>query len=196
MITKAAPFPYQLNLIRARRQREKKSEQRKRLAFILGAGCFGFFFLSVLYSALTIWQMNRTISQEMNKVSRLKQEYQKYTATKLIVDKADVELLGSLQGKGIFWTRKLSSMAKHLPDNYWITRFSYQNGELRVFGYGLPSPQQSQLLVLDEYMNELKGDTAFADVFKDVRLLVADRNEDGERIAFEFSALIGKGKPQ
>jgi hypothetical protein len=188
MIATVGNAPYRLNLIRSIREREKKAERRKRLAFIMAAGCFGFFALSILYSALTIWQMERVISMERDKLSRLKQEYQKYTATKLIVDKSDVELLGSLQGKGIFWTRKLAAMAKHLPDNYWITRFSYQNEFLSIGGFGLAGPQQGQLLVLNDYITELEKDTSFADVFKDVRLVKVDRSGDGSKISFELSA--------
>jgi Tfp pilus assembly protein PilN len=188
MIATIANPPYHLNLIRSIREREKKSERRKRLAFILTAGCFGFFALSTLYSALTIWQMESVITQEKDKLSHLKQEYQKYTATKMIVDKSDVELLGSLQGKGVFWTRKLAVMAKDLPDNYWITRFSYQNEVLSIGGFGLAGPQQGQLLVLNDYVNSLKQDTAFADIFKDVRLVKVDRTADGNKIAFELAA--------
>jgi hypothetical protein len=196
MIATTGGLPYRLNLIRSIREREKKSERRKRLAFILAAGCFGFFVLSTLFSALTIWQMERVISLEKDKLSRLKQEYKKYTATKLIVDKADVELLGSLQGKGVFWTRKMSAMAHHLPDNFWITSFAFHNGELKVAGFGLAGPRQSQLLVLNGYINDLKKDTSFADVFPEVRLKKADRSEDGGRIAFEISAVTSGWKAQ
>jgi hypothetical protein len=196
MITITGDAPYRLNLIRSIREREKKTERRKRLAFILAAGCFGFFVLSTLFSALTIWQMERVISLEKDKLSRLKLEYQKYTATKLIVDKGDVELLGSLQGKGIFWTRKVAAMALHLPDNFWITRFAFQNGELQVAGFGLAGPRQNQLLVLNGYINDLKKDTSFADIFREVRLKKADRSEDGGKIAFELSAITTGWKPQ
>jgi hypothetical protein len=196
MIAKAGSTPYRLNLIRAIREREKTRERRRRMAFILGAGCFGFFILSVLYSALTIWQMEHVLAIEKDKLSRIQQEYRKYTATKLIVDKSDVELLGSLQGQGMFWTRKLVALAQHLPDNYWITGFSYRDGELRVSGYGLAGPQQQQLLVLNGYMDQLQGDTAFSDVFKTVRLQSADRNPDGGKIAFAFSAYSSDRKPR
>jgi hypothetical protein len=195
MTAKMVSVPYRLNLIRTIRERERKSERRKRMAFILGAGCFGFLIISGLYSVMTIWLMENVIKSEQVKLLHLKQEYQKYTATKLIIDKADVELLGSLQGKGIFWTRKLAAMAKHLPDNYWITRFSFENNELRVGGYGLATSQQRQLLILDGYIRDLQQDTTFADVFKTIRLRSADRNEDGGKVAFEFSAYTSKWKP-
>jgi hypothetical protein len=196
MNIKLVSVPYRLNLIRTIRERERKSERRKRMAFILGAGCFGFLIISGLYSAMTIWLMENVIKSEQDKLSRLQQEYQKYTATKLIIDKTDVELLGNLQGTGIFWTRKLAAMAKHLPDNYWITHFSFHENELRVSGFGIGSPQQRQLLILDGYIRELRNDSSFADVFKSIRLRSADRNEEGGRVAFEFSAYTAKWKSQ
>ena len=196
MIPMAKGAHYRLNLIRSIREREKKSERRKRLMFILAAGSFSFFVLSALFSALTIWQMEKVLILEKDKLTRLRQEYQKYTASKLIVDKSDLELLGSLQGKGIFWTRKLSAMAKHLPESYWITRFAYQNEELRVSGYGLAGPQQSQLMVLNGYVTELRQDTTFSGIFKEVRLKRADRSEDGGNVAFEISATAAGWKAQ
>lgn len=196
MNAKSGAALYRLNLIRATREREKKAERRRRLAFILGTGCFGFFAISLMYSTLTIWQMENVLTLEKDKVSRLQQEYKKYTATKLIVDKADIELLGSLQVNGIFWTKKLASMANHLPENYWITNFGFFNNELKVSGFGFANPQQEQLLVLDDYLNHLKKDTTFADTFTKLKLNFAQRSGESGRIAFEFSAYTAKWKSQ
>lgn len=196
MIAKSGPSFYRLNLIRDLRERELKSEQKHRMAVILGLGCFGFFILSLLYSGFTIVQMERVLSNESNKVRALQQEYRKYTAAKLIVDKSDIELLNDLQGKGIFWTKKLASMAKHLPDNYWITQFSYNNNALSVKGYGYVNPQQDQLLVLDQYLNRLRSDTTFSNTFTKLQLNLAERNENGGRVAFDFSAFTSRWKAQ
>lgn len=185
---------YRINLIRDLREREFRTERKRRLAVILGLGCFGFFLLSLVYSGLTIWQMESILGNEREKVNRLQQEYQKYAAARLIVDKSDVELLSGLQGRGIFWTRKLAAMAKHLPDNYWITDFKYDGGEFRVAGYGLSGPRQDHLLVLDEYMNRLRADTSFADVFPRVFLNYAERQDAGGRVSFNFSAVSGRGQ--
>ncbi len=192
MSVKGGAGLYRLNLIRATREREIKSERKKRLAFIIGAGCFGFFAISLIYSTLTIWQMEHVITIEKDKVSRLKQEYTKYTATKLIVDKSDIEQLGELQDKGILWTKKLAAMANHLPENYWITHFAYNNNELKVNGYGYTNTQQEQLLVLDAYLEGLKKDTTFSDVFGRLKLNYADRAGESGRVAFEFSAYTSK----
>jgi len=196
VIAKTGPSLYRLNLIRDLRERELKSERQKRLAVILGLGCFGFFILSVCYSVLTIWQMERVLSHEKDKLQRLHQEYQKYTATRLIVDKSDIELLNDLQGRGFFWTKKLAAMAKHLPDNYWITGFGYNNQELHVSGYGNASSRQDQLLVLDQYLNRLRFDSTFANTFPTLQLNTADRNETGGKVGFEFSAYTAKWRSQ
>lgn len=195
MIAKSGPALYRLNLIRDLREREYRIERQKRLAVILGAGCFGFFLISLVYSGLTMWQMERVLTSEEDKVNRLQQEYKKYTATRLIVDKSDIELLDGLQGKGIFWTRKLAAMAKHLPDNYWITGFKYASGELRVSGFGNTTSKQDQLLILDLYIRELRADTSFSDVFPTVFLNIADRRDESGRVSFEFSAMQKNRKP-
>ncbi|MBW8888368.1 MAG: hypothetical protein JF616_11490 [Fibrobacteres bacterium] len=181
---------YRINLIRDLREKEFRQERKRRMALIVGLGCFGFFFISVLYSALTIWQMEEVLKRERVKVDHLKQEYQKYTATRLIVDKTDLELLNSLQGKGVFWTKKLAAVAKYLPENYWITQFSFGAEHFRVSGYGFVGPQQNQLIVLNAYLDKLRADTTFTDVFKFVQLVSADRSNDAGqgRCAFEFTA--------
>jgi Tfp pilus assembly protein PilN len=181
---------YRINLIRDLREKEFRQERKRRMAVIVGVGCFGLFVISALYSALTIWQMEGVLKRERLKVEHLKQEYRKYTATRLIVDKTDLELLNSLQGKGIFWTKKLSAVAKHLPDNYWITQFSYNAEHLKVSGYGYVGPQQNQLIVLNAYLDRLRADTTFADIFKAVQLVSVDRSGDvGQgRCAFQFTA--------
>jgi hypothetical protein len=196
MIAKTGMSLYRLNLIRELREREVQTERRQRLAVILGVGCFGFFVLSFLYSGLTIMQMETVLTREKDKVEHLQQEYRKYTAAKLIVDKSDIELLNDLQGKGIFWTKKLAAMAKHLPENYWITEFSFNNDILEVRGYGYANAQQDQLLILDQYLIRLRNDTTFADVFTKVQLNSAERRDEGARVAFDFSAYTSKGKPQ
>jgi Tfp pilus assembly protein PilN len=196
MIAKPGMNLYRINLIRDLRDREVKAEQQQRLAVILGLGCFGFFLISLLYSTLTILQMERVLTNEKEKVGRLQQEYQKYAAAKLIVDKSDIELLNDLQGKGMLWTKKLAAMAKHLPDNYWITGFSFTNNTLNVRGYGYADARQDQLLVLDQYLNRLRNDTTFSDTFSKLQLNVAERREDGSRVAFEFSAFTNKWMPQ
>jgi len=191
-----APALYKINLIRDLREREKKKEERTRLALILGLGCFGFFLLSVIYSSLTIWQMEKVLTHESTQVVRLKQEYQKYKATRLIIDKTDIELLDGLKSKGFLWTKKLAALANHLPDNCSITSFSYEREMLHVTGYGFVNPKQDQLLILDDYLNKLRADTTFSDTFTKLQLNSADRKEEGGRFGFDFSATAKTWRPQ
>lgn len=189
---------YSINLIRDLREKEKLAERRKGRAVILGLTCFGMLAIALIYCGFTVWEMERVIASEKDKLAHLKQEYHKYTATNMTVDKSDVELLNDLQGRGIFWTKKLAAMAKHLPDNYWITQFDYNNGLLRVSGFGYPSPKQDQLLVLDGYLNDLRSDSAFCDQFKSIRLNSAERKEEGGsvKVGFDFVATTLKNGGQ
>lgn len=182
---------YRLNLVRSLRDRERKAEQKRRSEALIGLACFAILAMALLYSGFTMWKMERVLSSEEEKLTQIKNEYKKYTAARMIVDKNDVELLNSLQGRGIFWTKKLAAMAKHLPENYAITGFSYREGELKVIGYGYVSPKQDQLLTLDGYLNRLRGDSTFSDAFSQLYLNETDRKEDlgSGRVSFEFSAV-------
>jgi Tfp pilus assembly protein PilN len=184
---------YRINLVRVLRERERQQEQRRRYQMIAGVGCFAFLVMAFLYSGLTMWNMELILASEKNKLEHIQNEYRKYTATRMTVDKNDVELLNSLHGRGIFWTKKLAAMATHLPDNYAITSFSFRGGELRVAGTGYASPKQDQLLVLDGYMKNLRSDSTFSDVFKQIYLNRAEREKEGAgKIEFEFSALTAQ----
>ncbi|MDQ3001792.1 MAG: PilN domain-containing protein [Fibrobacterota bacterium] len=194
MIANVGSSLYRINLIRDLREKEMKSEKRRRLTGILSLGCFGFFLLSLMYSTLTIWQMERVLKFEEEKLVRLNQEYQKYKSSRLIVDKKDVELLSGLQGRGVFWTKKLAAMAKHLPENYWITRFAYQNGKFIVSGFGYASNQQNQLLILDKYLNDLRKDPDFTDIFNVVQLEFAERKQETGHVAFQFAAKAARSR--
>lgn len=181
---------YRINLVRILREREKKLEKQRRYQAVGGLACFVVLALAVAYSAFTILRMERVLSAEKEKLVQVENEYKKYTATRTIVEKGDVELLNGLQGRGIFWTKKLAALALHLPDYYTITDFSYRNGELRVSGFGFATSRQDQLLVLDGYLNGLRGDTTFSNVFKEIFLSTAQRAEDRSgKVAFEFTAV-------
>lgn len=195
----AAPKTYRINLVRSLRERERKAERQRRVRVMSGVACFAVLALALLYSGFTVWKMEKVLRDEERKLEAIRAEYAKYTAARMIVDKGDVELLHNLQGRGIFWTKKLAALAKHLPDGYAITGFTYKAGELRVTGNGLVTSRQDQLLVLDGYLNRLRADSTFSDVFRQLYLNTAQR-ESGKaagRLTFEFSAVNpeAQGKP-
>lgn len=185
---------YRINLIRSQREREKEEERKHRMEVMSGIGCFVLLMLVIAYSGFTIWKMEKVLAAEKRKVDGIRSEYQKYTATRTIVDKGDVELLNNLQGRGIFWTKKLAALANHLPDNYIIKGFSYREGELKVSGHGNASSRQDQLLILDGYLKRLRSDSTFSNVFSELYLNTAFRQDEvGEgRIGFEFSCINPK----
>lgn len=188
---------YQINMVRSLRMQEQMIERRRKLQALGGMACFAVLALAFAYSGLTIWKMETVLSGEQRKLEGIQTEYRKYTATRTIVDKADVELLHNLQERGIFWTKKLAALANHLPENYSISGFAYKDGELRVSGHGFSSSKQDQLLTLDAYLNRLRRDTTFSSVFTELYLNTAQRDgSEGGKVAFEFSAINPKGKPR
>ena len=135
--------------------------------------------------------MNIVMAGERNSLSLIKIEYGKYRSTKMIVDKSDLELLDSLQGNRIFWTKKLAALALHLPDNYWITQFSYNPPIFHAAGYGYISPQQDQLVTINNFLNQLRRDSAYCDVFHTTTFNTTSRIDEGarSRASFVFSSV-------
>jgi hypothetical protein len=181
---------YSINLVRKMREEEKRAERRRLRTVALCFICFGALCLSVFYSTLQILRMERVLQDERNKLARIEAEFRKYQKTKMIVNKADIELLDRLQNSRIFWTKKLAAMAFHLPDNYWITSFGYRSPSFTVDGYGYISPEQKQLITLDNYLNELRFDSTFADRFIVTYLnSTVRKDEQGKmRVSFDFSS--------
>ncbi len=188
---------YDINLIERIRRQERLEQAQKSTARLIVVSAFALLFLSITYSASNVLRMYNSIELERRRLYRIEAEYRKYRAAKMIVDKADIELLDRIQTGRIFWTKKLAAVALHLPDSYWITRFGYDKGVLNVRGYGFISPMQDQLVTIDEYLNRLRADTSFSDVFPVVRLNSTSREDDasGERVRFDYSAeKSGAGK--
>jgi len=185
---------YGINLIQNLREQEKKNEAQKFQLTIFALVCFGALGLSLLYSVLQALSMEMVINNEKQQLTRIENEYKKYKATRMIVDKADIELLDKLQNNRIFWTKKLAAMAFHLPDNYWITQFGHRPKTYTVSGYGYITPMQEQLVTIDDYLNQLRVDSTYNDVFKATYFNSTARNDEGNRsrVSFDYSSLANQ----
>ena len=187
---------YKINLVKKIRLEEERAERKRVTTFTFCMVCFGLLVLSLAYSAFLILGMENDLNAVEMDLKRIENEYRTYKATKMIVDKSDIELLDRLQHNRIFWSKKLAAMAQHLPENYWVTAFEYGRGSFDVTGYGYITKKQEQLLTMDDYLNLLRADTTFCDVFKNVYLNHTKRLDEKtrERISFEYSALGSRKK--
>jgi len=182
------------------RQKQKSDQASRSVITIFACLAFATLFLTSAWSVRNVLQMRLSIDRERRELGRIEAEYRKYKTTKMIVDKADIELLDRLQTGRIFWTKKLEAMASHLPNRppntYWITRFSYDRSSLNVKGYGFISRRQEQLITIDDYLNALRADTSFSDVFNACFLKSTARDDEGfrERVSFEYSAESARGR--
>ena len=181
---------YTINLVRTLRVEERQNEAKRAKVMMTTGICFGVLLLALFFCLLQTMIMFGTLSAEKDKLSRIEAEYKRYKATAMFVNKADVELLDHLQNGRIFWTKKLVAMASHLPENYWITDVSYGQTLFNVKGYGYITDKQKQLVTIDDYLNMLRADNAFSDVFKTVYLNSTERKDEQtrERVSFDYSA--------
>jgi hypothetical protein len=170
---------------------EQKAEKLNVKLVALSAAGFGLLALAMFYGLLQILGMHQKINTEWQNKNRIEAEYRKYKETKMVIDKADIEMLDRIESSRIYWTKKLASMALHLPDNYWITKFGYEQQMFSVVGYGYISPRQEQLITLDDYLNNLRADSLYNDVFATSYLKSTVRTDEGarERVSFEYVSL-------
>jgi Tfp pilus assembly protein PilN len=187
---------FKLNLIREIKAEQEARARRRRVTAWLFAVCYSLLILVIAYGVTDILKMRFLVSDERVRLDAVKKEYQRYKATSEIVSKADVELLDRVQNNRIFWTKKLLVMASHLPENYWITDFAYNTKELTVDGYGYISDKQEQLITLHEYLNGLRIEPTFNDVFKPVYLNSTIRDDEKDRsrkrVSFSYTGIGGK----
>lgn len=185
---------YALNMIRSLREKEKKAERVRIRAFALSVLAGGLLALSFGYAALQMVSMRATLSEEEKRLERIEAEYRQYRETKEFVDKDDIELLDRLHNGKVFWTKKLVTLARYLPDNFWTTRLRYDGGTLDVEGFGYITQHQDQLVIIDDYLNRLRGDKAFMDIFQSIYLNSVTRtDQEGKQVvSFSFSVL-GRG---
>jgi Tfp pilus assembly protein PilN len=187
---------FKLNLIREIKAEQEARQRRRRAAAWLFFCSYTILAVIFVYGATDLLRMHRMVKEERGRLNAIKAEYQQYKATSEIVSKADVELLDRLQNNRIFWTKKLLVMASHLPENYWITDFGYDGSQLMVNGYGYISDRQEQLLTLHDYLDGLRKEPTFSDVFKPVYLNSTIRDDEKERgrkrVSFSYTGMGGK----
>jgi len=178
-------------MIRQIRLEEKKSSEKAQLINSFSYICIGALFLAIFYCGIEVLNMHSTLKDEEAKLKQIQDEYKTYKATQMTIDKEDIKLLNTLQQNRIFWSKKLASMAQFLPENYWITEFGYERGTYNVKGYGYITQKQEQLITMDDYLNLLRKDSNFVDVFTNTYLDMTKRvDEDNrERISFTYSAV-------
>jgi Tfp pilus assembly protein PilN len=182
---------YTINLVRQIRLEERKLARQKSRIFTLAASCMGVLMLACLLLVSQILSMKSKIAVERQVLNRIEMEYGKYRSTRMVIDKADIERLDSLQSARIFWTKKIAAIAYYLPENYWITSFKFDARTLGVQGNGYISGEQEQLITLDDYLNKLRADSTYNDVFKTTYFNVVNRSdaEGRSRVVFEYSSL-------
>ena len=188
---------YKLNLVKTVRIAEKRAKaQRGQIAFMTVV-CFGILGFAFFSTNLKIMDMQQTIASEKRKLAMVEAEYRNYQEMHVSIDKDDIELLNQLQMNRVYWTKKLEAIARHLPDqqpiSYWITKFGYRanTNTFNVHGYGYITQNQEQLLALDNYLNDLRADPNYSDIFGSTFLNSAVRNDEDnrERVSFEFSSI-------
>ncbi len=181
---------YTINLVREIRVAEKKQEARRVRVLTTTGICFGILALAIFYSVFQILTMQSVLVNEKKQLADIEAQYRRYKATKMIVNKADIELLDQLQNGRIFWTKKLAAMAYHLPADFWVTKFGHDGNIFTVDGYGYITPQQEQLVVLDRYLNDLRADSTYCDIFRTTFFQSTVRADDpkGLRVSFEYNS--------
>ena len=191
---------YQINMVRYLRRQEREAQKARLKVLFLCTASSALLVFSVLYALSNIRAMRNEIQKERQRLQLIETEYRKYRETRTIIDKADIELLDSLQRGRIFWTGKLASMAFHLPNQppnpYWITSFAYNRNIFNVKGYGYISPKQEQLITIDDYLNSLRSDTTYNRALVNTYLNATQRTDEGrrERVNFEFSSTSKGGR--
>jgi hypothetical protein len=182
---------YSINLVRQLRSEERKAIELKNRVFTIAVSCAALLGIAVLIMVFQVLAIQAKLTDERQKLARIEMEYSKYKKTRMEVNKADIERLDSLQSNRIFWTKKVVAMAYYLPNDYWITKFDYDAKIYRVTGYGYISPKQEQLITLDDYLNKLRADSTYKDVFKSTffnAVARADESKIRDRVSFEYSS--------
>jgi Tfp pilus assembly protein PilN len=174
---------YAINLVRQIRIEEQKAVLLKNRIFTLASSCVMLLVIAIIVLVFQILNMQIKLKNEKQEVTRIEMEYGKYKATRMVIDKADIERLDSLQANRIYWTKKIAAMAYYLPDNYWITKFVFDGKTFKVTGYGYITQSQEQLITLD--------DSTYHDVFGATYFNAVQRSDEEaqSRVSFEYSSM-------
>jgi Tfp pilus assembly protein PilN len=188
---------YNINLVRLMRSEERKAVELRNRLSIVGLSCMGLLGLAAITFTFQVIGMEAKLNNERLELARIEMAYSKYKTTRMVIDKADIERLDSLQTNRIFWTKKLAVMANYLPDDYWIVHFSSDSKAYRVAGFGYISPKQVQLITIDDYLNKIRADSSYKDVFKTTYVNSVSRSDEDnardnsqeQRVSFNYTSI-------
>jgi len=129
---------YSINLVRQARLDEHKAEKLNVRLVALNAAGFGVLALALFYGLLQVLGMNQKIDTERQNLLRIEAEYGKYKETKMVINKADIELLDRIQSGRTYWTKKTGvhgpAFAGQLLDHQvWLRSENVFGRGLRVY---------------------------------------------------------------
>lgn len=188
---------YNINLVADLRKQERREQRKSEFVTYAFVALAGGLSLVIFKCVIFLLIINRDLNTAENRLQSLQAEYLRYKQTSMSIDKEDLELLDQLQHKRIFWTKKLTSMALPLPNNYWVNSFTFKKGILNVRGFGYLENQQRQLITLDDYLNILRADPVFNKGMQRIALIETRRDDvasehNQARVSFEFTAQAPK----
>ncbi len=185
---------YSINIIRgeARNKREFLAFKYKNL-YAIGIACLPFILILLGIFASLISSNN--ILLEIKKDSEVTKEFfGGIDLSQIVLNQNDIELLLKVKEKEINWKNKLKLLGNGLPHGFTFSEIDFDGKRLRVKGYTLKNKSDRRLLNLNDYLNNLREDSSYANDLPITQLISGQKNTNKSigYIDFEFASLLKK----
>lgn len=99
-------------------------------------------------------------------------------------------ILNQLVNKRIYLTEVLNVIPRVIPENVWLTRFNFTKSEDKVElilrGMAFSADSEQELILVNQFLANLKNDPDFSLYFKEVNLASIEKVQGGQKTVTQF----------
>ncbi len=89
---------------------------------------------------------------------------------KINLSKKDINTLNNFEKKRMFWAPKLIELSKITPEDMAITELEFDNKRLEVSAISIISPEQTDMAIVENFMNKIMSNEEFNKDFKNMKI--------------------------
>lgn len=160
---------------------------------LVGVGGAFIIFLVLAHIILTSVMVNKMIVHK-----NVEGQWKSLASDKANVDKvlnnlstyrAKESTLGVLRQRDWYWAQKLNLISDLLPKGVWLSDIRYMNNVMTIEGSAV-SKEQAGMLMVGDFVSNLKSDESFSDDFDSIEVGVLKRRTIGKIEVADFTIQI------
>ena len=157
----------------------KKQQEMEKKTFAGTAISYGIVVVVILVIFLImIGMLNTRIASRRNLLHKIRKEIKSYQVSGEYLSGKDLETIAELSTNRVFWAKKLVALSEITKKKLAITKFSYKNNVLSLFGITKIDKKQKEFDLIDDFINKLKNNPAINQDFPQIKFVRSSRDKE------------------